>query len=187
MYTYTGEFIFVSEDGNFDNINAPQQAIDNTTVLVYTLGGISHIIDPRDTDDFVATHGLDDKADPRDTSGPWMMLKDQSVKICVLQKGESTISLRAAATLGISHISIVQEHLWTEQLSYLLTKKHMAEEEDKKKVMEEEEVEHPDFGIGWTPGWCWSGCLWIWDGIEGKSSPPPRGPPPPEYYTEEEQ
>ena len=87
-----------------------------------------------------------------------MMLKDQSVKICVLQKGESTISLRAAATLGISHISIVQEHLWTEQLSYLLTKKYMAEEEDKKKVMEEEEVEHPDFGIGWD---AWMVLEWM--------------------------
>lgn len=47
-------------------------------------------------------------------------------------------------------------------------------------------TENPDFGIGWTPGWCWNGCLWKWDGIEGKSTPPPHGPPPPDYFVNDE-
>ena len=50
----------------------------------------------------------------------------------------------------------------------------------------DDDDEDPDFGIGWTPGWCWNGCLWKWDGIEGKSTPPPHGPPPPDYFVNDE-
>ena len=38
--------------------------------------------------------------------------------------------------------------------------------------IKEEEEEEEDYGIGWSPGWIWSGCNWKWDGV-GRKKPMP--------------
>ena len=54
---------------------------------------------------------------------------------------------------------------------------------DGREEAEEEEVED-GYGIGWKPGWCWSGCKWKWEGT-GKVPFFPTGRPPREYFEEE--
>ena len=57
---------------------------------------------------------------------------------------------------------------------------------DEEEEEEDDSDEDDDYGIGWSPGWCWNGSKWKWDGDMNKKTSEPTGKPPSEYWEDDD-